>query len=81
MKNGQRIRLIDDCLSRLGSFIYKKGQTGTVLFTCLSGNLVIDLDGYDDERKRAAEFKDEFGEAVNITIFIAEFQPEMLESV
>ncbi len=74
MERGTRIELVED----FG--IYRAGQQGIIMW--IDGNeIAVDLDGYETERAREKQSRDEFSEGPNEVPWLAEIDSDKLKEI
>ena len=74
-----RFTLKSDFIDEFGR-TYRAGQQGRiVLFHPEWATNCVEFDGYDEERKRDAEFAAAYGEGANIVAWMADIPTELLD--
>ena len=75
-KRGQRVRVTKDCTH--WGYSYTAGQLGTMMGV---STLLIELDGYEDERKASEEQFTRTGEPFNVVPFNMIFESDEIEAI
>jgi hypothetical protein len=81
MKEGQRVRLKSDFTDdEMTPHI--KGETGVILSdSSTGGKVLVEFDGYEEERKRDEELRQRSGEGYNIVSWLSSVPLDLLEVI
>ncbi len=80
MTDKQRFRLVKKCSYFI--YDYDIGQTGTIIIGTTQwrpNSVIVDMDGYEEERNKNKEHYEEFGEPFNIVPYSCELPLNCLE--